>query len=173
MNVNILYQTALNLDWKHDKEYVEQENARKRQQMNTKARKMPTIREIELINKMKVVDKANEDLESVRALHEMKAEEFQRRWKEIATGQIQLKLNLVKYNNFIKEKQIKAEAGCSKVEKEKELHCKREEEAKQLENNLKILTKTKEVLKTAVDEKAVYKNFLDSVLPGHDIQDIA
>ena len=30
MNVNILYQTALNLDWKHDKGYAEQHNARKR-----------------------------------------------------------------------------------------------------------------------------------------------
>ena len=109
--------------------------------------------EIELINKWKAVDKAQEDLENVRDLHIVKTEQFEKRWREVERGQLQLKQNLVKFNNFVKEKQMKVEEGVQRSKKEHDIFTRKYEESKSLEQEQDVLMKAKDGLKKSIKEK--------------------
>ena len=62
----------------------------------------PTNREVELVNKWKEVNTADEELEKVRKLYLTKIQEFNTRWRSIESSQLELKQNLVKFNNFVR-----------------------------------------------------------------------
>ena len=62
----------------------------------------PTNREVELVNKWKEVNTADEELERVRRLYMIKIEEFNTRWRNVESGQLELKQHLVKFNNFVR-----------------------------------------------------------------------
>ena len=62
----------------------------------------PTNREVELVNKWKEVNTADEELEKVRKLYLVKIQEFNTRWRNIESGQLELKQHLVKFNNFVR-----------------------------------------------------------------------
>ena len=40
------------------------------------------------------------------------------RWRKVEAGQLEVKQNLVKFNNFVREKQGKVEGGLDKVRQE-------------------------------------------------------
>ena len=62
----------------------------------------PTNREVELVNKWKEVNTADEELEKVRRLYMTKIQEFNTRWRNIESSQLELKQSLVKFNNFVR-----------------------------------------------------------------------
>ena len=62
----------------------------------------PTNREVELVNKWKEVNTADSELERVRRLYMLKIQEFNTRWRNIESGQLELKQHLVKFNNFVR-----------------------------------------------------------------------
>ena len=62
----------------------------------------PTNREVELVNKWKEVNTADEELGKVRRLYLMKIQEFNSRWRNIESSQLELKQHLVKFNNFVR-----------------------------------------------------------------------
>ena len=126
--------------------------------------KTPRNIQIDLINKWKAVEKADNDLENVRRQHVAKTELFEKRWREVEKGQLQLKQNLVKFNNFVKEKKMKVEEGIERSTKENEISNKKYEELKNLETEYQTLLKAKDVLKDALSNKIKYKVFLDSVI---------
>ena len=55
------------------------------------------------------MDTADEELEKTRALYMKKMKEFNERWRQVEKGQLEIKQNLVKFNNFVREKQGKVE----------------------------------------------------------------
>ena len=62
----------------------------------------PTNREVELVNKWKEVNTADEELEKVRKLYLTKIQEFNTRWRSIESSQLELKKQLVRFNNFVR-----------------------------------------------------------------------
>ena len=126
--------------------------------------KTPRNIQIDLINKWKAVEKADDDLENIRRQHVAKTELFEKRWREVEKGQLQLKQNLVKFNNFVKEKKMKVEEGIERSKKENEISNRKYEELKNLETEYQTLLKAKDVLKDALSNKIKYKVFLDSVI---------
>ena len=86
----------------------------------------------------------------------MKTEQFEKRWREVERGQLQLKQNLVKFNNFVKEKQMKVEEGVQRSKKEHDIFTRKYEESKSLEQEQDVLMKAKDGLKKAIEEKIVY-----------------
>ena len=63
---------------------------------------VPTNREVELVNKWKEVNTADEELEKVRKRYLAKIQEFNTRWRNIESSQLELKQHLVKFNNFVR-----------------------------------------------------------------------
>ena len=126
--------------------------------------KMPSNREVAVINKWKEVDKAEDDLERVREAHHLKLEQFEERWRSIEQGQTQIKQNLVKFNNFVKEKRMKIEEGTVKSKKHLDIIKVKEEEASKLREELRTLSIGKSKLSESVEMLTVFKVFLDKVL---------
>ena len=62
----------------------------------------PTNREVELITKSREVNMADLQLQEIRQLFHKKSREFDVRWRKIEAGQLEVKQNLVKFNNFIR-----------------------------------------------------------------------
>ena len=62
----------------------------------------PTNREVEIINKSREVNMADLQLQRVRQLYLTKTQELNLRWRKVETGQLELKQNLVKFNNFVR-----------------------------------------------------------------------
>ena len=126
--------------------------------------KIKSNREIELINKWRTVDKAHNDLQSVRESHQRKLESFEDRWRLLEDRQLQLKQNLVKFNNFVKEKLVKVEEGEVRSERQSEVLKLREKVSLGLEDQLRVLRLARDGLRRSVEEKEKYRMFLESVL---------
>ena len=69
--------------------------------------KMPGNAEINIINRWKEVEEADEDLENTREKYKLQMEEFNQRWRTVEKGQLDIKQKLVEFNNFVREKQAK------------------------------------------------------------------
>ena len=132
--------------------------------LEDKKLKFKSNREIELINKWKAVDKADDDLQNVRDAHLRRLQSYQSRWTELEEGQLQLKQNLVKFNNFVKEKLMKVEEGEVRSQKQSEVFRLKHQEALGLDEQLKVLRRGRDQLRLAVEEKENYSRFLQSVL---------
>ena len=129
--------------------------------------KIPVNKEIALINKWKAVDKAQDDLEIVRNRYEERIEQFESRWREVEKGQLRLKQSLVKFNNFVKEKQIKIAEGAKRSINEHNIFSKKYEELQHLEGERDILKKAKECLTKTMKEREVFKNYLELVIENN------
>ena len=112
----------------------------------------------------KAVDRADDDLQVVRDSHWKRLESYQSRWNNIEKGQLKLKQNLVKFNNFIKEKLLKVEEGELRSLQHEEHFSGKKNEAFSLDQQLKAYRKGRDELKCAVEQKQIYSKFLDSVL---------
>ena len=67
---------------------------------------MPPNREVELISKWRDVDTADMELQETRQNYANKMKEFEERWRKLEAGQLEVKQNLIKFNNFVREKQV-------------------------------------------------------------------
>ena len=126
--------------------------------------KIPNNREVDIINKWKDVDKADDDLEKIREAHLRKLKQYENRWRDLEKGQKQIKQNLVKFNNFIKEKMLKIEEGSVKFKEHHQVYKMKQEQLISLSKQLKTLKIAKSELSQAVGKLEVYKIFLDSVV---------
>ena len=82
--------------------------------------KAPSNQRVKEINKQKELDEAQKKLEETKTKVEEKLGLLAERWKKVETGQVVLKQNLVKYNNFVKEKRGKTADGISRRMTEKQ-----------------------------------------------------
>ena len=135
--------------------------------------KVKTNREIDIFRKMKEVETAQEDLEAVKVLCEKKSEGLNICWETLFDGQKQLEENLVKVDNFVKEKQKTFAAGCFKIQMEKKLQLKREEQLRILRKNLGVLTVAKDCLTNAIQRSENVNNFLQTIVDFSNFQDIS
>lgn len=126
--------------------------------------KMPINRQVELILKWKEVDTADEDLQKTRNLYEKKMVEFDERWRKIEKGQLEVKQNLVKFNNFVREKQGKVDGGLSRVKHEQEEQSKRVEELIELKKESEVHAEAKLILGKAVSGRQIFASYLGSVV---------
>ena len=130
----------------------------------TKKIKFKSNREIELINKWRAVDLADEDLEKVRNSHQRRLESYEGRWRKLEASQLFLKQNLVKFNNFVKEKLLKVEEGEMRTERHNEVFLNKQREVLALIEQLKVLRAGRDRLKVSVEEKQVFSDYLECVL---------
>ena len=83
-------------------------------------KKAPSNQQIEELNKQNEVDEAQKKLEEMQRKLEKKLGLIGERWRKVETGQKVLKQNLVKYNNFVKEKRGKVADEISRRMTEKQ-----------------------------------------------------
>ena len=115
-----------------------------------KNNKIPSNREVDIINKWKEVDQADDDLEKVREAHVKKLRQYDERWRQIERGQLIIKQNLVKFNNFIKEKRLKIEDGAHRSKKHSQVFKLKQQEATRLTSELQQLRTAKTELERVV-----------------------
>ena len=82
--------------------------------------KQPSNQQIKELDKQKEVDEAQKKLEEMQRKLEKKLGLIGERWRKVETGQKVLKQNLVKYNNFVKEKRGKVADEISRRMTEKQ-----------------------------------------------------
>ena len=130
----------------------------------TKKIKFKSNREIELINKWRSVDLAHDDLEKVRNSHLRRLESYEGRWRKLEHSQLLLKQNLVKFNNFVKEKLLKVEEGEMRTERHNEVFLMKQRETLGLIEQLRVLRAGRDRLKLSVDQKQVFSDYLECVV---------
>ena len=124
---------------------------------------VPSNREVEVINKWRDVDRAHEQLEAVREAHHRKLAEYEARWGRLEAGQLKIKQNLVKFNNFVKEKQLKIEEGAQRSKKHSQVFQMKAAEVSVLELQRETLSSARAQLEWCVAQLSGYRVFLDSV----------
>ena len=133
-------------------------------EITTRKIKFKSNREIDLINKWRAVDLAQDDLEKVRNSHLRRLESYESRWRSLETSQLFLKQNLVKFNNFVKEKLLKVEEGEMRTERHNEVFLTKQREALSLIEQLKVLRAGRDRLKLSVDQKQIFSDYLECVV---------
>ena len=106
---------------------------------------------------------AAEEMQRTRSLYEKKMVEFNVRWHKVEYGQLEVKQNLVKFNNFVREKQSKVEGGLSRVQQEQDLQEQKEEELKVLEER-RVKQQARQELEQVVQGRRVFSKYLGSVV---------
>ena len=125
---------------------------------------LPMNREVELIMKWKEVEKSQDELQIVRGHYATKKEEFSKRWKKIEKGQLEMKQNMVTYNNIVKDKQGKVADGMSRRMMEKQKQTKLKAKKQKVDKTVKFYQEAKDTLKKSVDNKKLFNEYLESVL---------
>ena len=83
-------------------------------------KKPPSNQRIKEINKQRELDEAQKELVEMQTKLEQKLALIGERWRKVETGQKLLKQNLVKYNNFVREKRGKVADEISRRMSEKQ-----------------------------------------------------
>ena len=99
-----------------------------------------------------------------RVLYQTKMTEFKERWRRIEVGQKEVKQNLVKFNNFVKEKQGKVEGGLEKARLEVRAQEEKSVEFGELEKEKLLYEEAKAAIEKAVEGKKVFSNYLQAVV---------
>ena len=126
--------------------------------------RMPPNREVELISKWRDVDLADVELQETRRLYATKMAEFDSRWRKLEAGQSEVKQNLIKFNNFVREKQGKVEGGLERMALEQEHQQARDKELAGLRQEVTTLEAAKTVLGRNVKRRAVFSDYLGQVV---------
>ena len=126
--------------------------------------RMPPNREVELISMWRAVDMADTELQETRRLYATKMAEFDSRWRKLEAGQSEVKQNLIKFNNFVREKQGKVEGGLERMALEQEHQEARDKELKGLRQEVTTLEAAKTVLGRNVKKRAVFSDYLGQVV---------
>ena len=90
--------------------------------------------------------------------------QYVRRWQHVETSQWTLKQNLVKYNNFVREKQGKVDGGMERMRAEQEQQARRGRELQMLKEELRTLNSAASFLAKTVKKRAMFSTYLDSVV---------
>ena len=126
--------------------------------------RMPPNREVELISKWRDVDMADLELQQTRQTYANKMAEFEERWLKLEEGQLEVKQNLIKFNNFVREKQGKVEGGLERMRTEQEQQVRREKELRELRQKVDTLCKAKSVLGKTVKDREIFSQYLGRVV---------
>ena len=110
------------------------------------------------------MDTADEELEKTRSLYMKKMKEFNERWRQVEKGQLEIKQNLVKFNNFVREKQGKVEGGLARAKHELLLQEQTLEDLVTKRQDCELHARAKDVLADAVVGKKRFSDYLESVV---------
>ena len=110
------------------------------------------------------MDIADEELEKTRALYMKKMKEFDERWRQVEKGQLEIKQNLVKFNNFVREKQGKVEGGMARAKHELLLQEQTLEDLVTKRQASQLHARAKDILAAAVVGKKMFSDYLESVV---------
>ena len=81
-----------------------------------------------------------------REVYRNKTQQFRSRWLNIEARQLQVKQNLVKFNNFVKEKQGKVADGISRTILEKKKQTDKNKECRKVEEDWEVHREAKDIL---------------------------
>ena len=103
-------------------------------------KKPPTNQQIKEINKQIELDEEQKKLDKMQKELEQKLGLIAERWKKVEAGQKLLKQNLVKYNNFVKEKRGKVADEISRRMTEKQRQQEKKKTFLRSPKNIQIST---------------------------------
>ena len=107
---------------------------------------------------------ADIELHQTREMYAEKMKEFDTRWRTLEAGQMEVKQNLIKFNNFVREKQGKVESGGERVRSERELQTKRDTELEQLKQEVETLQKARVMMEKTVKQRQLFSDYLGRVV---------
>ena len=104
---------------------------------------IPNSDEVDRIELRKRDEYARFNLDSAKRKHANKMKTIKQKLAKVKDEQEQLETNLVKFNAFVKEKQLKVERGCKTEREEKELREAMTEDIEQKEATMVELTEAR------------------------------
>ena len=104
---------------------------------------IPNSEEVDRIELRKRDDYARHNLEAAKRKHANKMKTIKQKMAKVKDEQEQLETNLVKFNAFVKEKQLKVERGSKTEQEEKELREAMTEDIEQKEATMVELTEAR------------------------------
>ena len=104
---------------------------------------IPNSEEVDRIELRKRDEYAKYNLEQVKRKHGNKMKSIRQKMSKIKDEQEQLQTNLVKFNAFVKEKQLKVERGSKTEQEEKELREAMTDDIEQKESTMVELTEAR------------------------------
>ena len=104
------------------------------------------------------------ELQETRALYAQKMAEFDSRWRTLEVGQAEVKQNLIKFNNFVREKQGKVEGGMERMKVELAQQKKRDVQLSDLQREIKTLMEAKKLLGKSVKKRKIFSDYLGKVV---------
>ena len=110
------------------------------------------------------MDLADIELQETRKLYAEKMSEFDTRWRKLETGQSEVKQNLIKFNNFVREKQGKVEGGLERMAQEQHHQQARDQELAGLRREVGTLEGAKTVLGRNVGKREMFSDYLGRVV---------
>ncbi|XP_040571359.1 uncharacterized protein [Lepeophtheirus salmonis] len=129
---------------------------------------IPQCKEVQRINREKNVTTAEKALNETNQQYKKKVENLKKRIRQVKHDQDNLKNNLVKFNNFVREKQSKV--SFENAKKEEELSEQRflEQQFEETKENIILLKDQKENIKDLVSVKKGFKEYLQKFVE-HEI----
>ena len=88
-------------------------------------------------------------------MYAQKMAEFDSRWRTLEAGQAEVKQNLIKFNNFVREKQGKVEGGMERMKVELVQQKKRDVQLNDLHREIKTLMEAKKLLGKSVKKRKI------------------
>lgn len=110
------------------------------------------------------VNNAEDNLKKTKKSFAEKIEKLKKRALVVAKEQERLRKNLIKYNNFVREKQLKVEEGNRTFEEERAFQESIHERISSKEQQLEFLQKAKDLMEASVNKRVVFREYLQTVV---------
>lgn len=107
---------------------------------------------------------STDDLKVCKVVFNEKMTQFQERWQKVEKGKKEMKMNFIKYNNIVKDKQRKVADELSKFMMEKQKQLIIVKNLKSRSKELSVLKETFELLTKTIQKKQSYQDFLETVV---------
>ena len=110
------------------------------------------------------LESAEKELAGTRAMFERKMVELEARWRRVEAGQLELKQNLVRFNNFVREKEGKVESGEGRVAAERARQAAGRAALQERQSEAALHLQARAVLAEAVEARREYSDYLEAVV---------
>jgi chromosome segregation ATPase len=125
---------------------------------------IPQTRELERAEARRALTVASDGLARAQGSFAEKIDKLKKRSRAVQRDQERLRLNLVKYNNFVKEKQSKVEASERVVEEERDYQENIEKLIAEKKEEVEVLKKAQDIMAEAVKKREVFREYLQKVV---------
>ena len=112
-------------------------------------------------------NQSNFNTHFARLKYKNKFKEFEQRYESLETAQVGLKLKLVEFNNFVKEKQEKIKEGRLQIRTEKKSRVEKQVVLDYLVQRRELLSESLTLLSTNIERRNKYSDFLEEVVRHH------